>query len=84
MAEGTGFEPAKLLTCWFSRPVPSTTRPPFHVLFYQISAIFQPPLTKSLRCDIMSLYRPFGYFLALRKIGKDGKFYFRRRKYVHL
>ena len=30
LAEGTGFEPAKLLTCWFSRPVPSTTRPPFH------------------------------------------------------
>jgi hypothetical protein len=44
MADGVGFEPTRRFhACWFSRPVPSTTRPPvrrrtlqfFHLLIDQ-------------------------------------------------
>lgn len=40
MADGVGFEPTKSLhPCRFSRPVPSTTRPPIRLLVNKLTHI---------------------------------------------
>src|SRR6516225_759947 len=55
LADGVGFEPTRRLrACRFSRPVPSTTRPPIHAW---ISSIFALPLG-STKSELAPDWRP--------------------------
>ena len=66
MADGEGFEPSRRLrACRFSRPVPSTTRPP--ILSKKLNKLVDArAATKQVRnYELAPDWRPRGFFSAL-------------------
>ena len=77
LADGVGFEPTRSLhPCRFSRPVPSTTRPPIHVIdvivFLSKTKWVQMALATEIATELAH-FRSTSPFIAPRNAASEGR-----------